>query len=691
MDRFLAQKLESEDDDFSQKIVKLATDYIALGQQSLDYYGAEYDVAHDLLMCYAPLTSDDLEKLDRGHPKRFILPIASTQITTMTTFISQMLFGDVQPHKVEGRGPEDETAADHMNQLLRWGNEQQPAYLLGYLWIQDILVYNRGIRYNTWSPIFKTKVEAMEVELEEVDEAGAPVKVQRIKRTKIPVAAYNRVHLVSPYEFYCDPALPLTRFQDGRFAGHRTIVTWQELKRRSLLQEDDPAYVSPASVEKLKKKQNSKNGGLSVLGTAGGSANNSARAGNVVSRTAFDRNRGSSTGAPITNANKNDPGTVELHELSIRLVPEDNEIYEGTEPVIFQILLGNRDVVLSINESPNEHDEFPYAVAEGRPSGYYQNSPSWLMMLKPLQDYIDYLKNRRQQSISRTGGNIFIARPDSINLTDFLNPDKDGLIIPVLPDAAAQRLDDIIKQVPVVDTTKDFHEEMKDFNALSETVTGVNTQMQGQVDGSSTATEFASTQQMSAGRLTAVARLISVQGLVPETRQFVSNYQQFLSQPMSVRFVSNGADSPSTYGGQRALQISRDTIQGSFDFVAHDGSLPGTDNRKVAAISRLLELAPVVPQYFTPEPGNIDGRALILAGAKGAGLNVENFQFSQQDAQQPAAAMPPGDPSQGGALPNLDPSALPGGAPGPGAGRPRLPDMTSVPTAAPPQIRPQQL
>lgn len=689
MDPQLARRLE-DDEDFQKKISKLATDYLALGRQSVDYQGANYDIAHDLLMCYAPLTSADLENLDRGHPKRFILPIASTQITTMTTFIAQMLFGDDQPHKVEGRGPEDETAADHMNQLLRWGNEQQPSFLLGYLWIQDILTYNRGIRYNAWAPLYKTKVEAVEVELGEVDEAGAPVKVQRIKRTKIPIAAYNRIHLVSPYEFYCDPSLPLHRFQEGRFAGHRSIAVWQDLKRRSQLQEDDPSYVLPSAVEALKKKKNITGDGTHSLLTGSPSAS---RNGGVMSRTAYDRNRGSSTSAPVTEANKDDPGVVELHEFSIRLVPEDNDIYEGGEPVIFQILVGNGKTVLAVNESPNAHDEFPYAVAEGRPSAYYQNSPSWLMMLKPLQDYIDYLKNRRQQSISRTGGNIFIARPDSINLTDFLNPDKDGLIIPVLPDAASQRLDDIIKQVPITDLTKDFHAEMQSFNAISETVTGVNTQMQGQVDGSSTATEFASTQQMSAGRIASIARLISVQGLVPEARQFVSNFQQFLSQPMSIRFVSNSADAPSTYGGQKSLQISHDTIQGTFDLIAHDGSLPGTDNRKVAAISRLLELVPVVPQYFTPEPGNIDGRALILAGAKGAGLNVENFQFSQQDAASMAQAMPVDPAAQAaGALPDLASGDLAGAAtPGPGAGRPRLPDMSNVPSAEPPQIRPQQL
>lgn len=677
MDPVLARRLES-DEDFRKKIVSLVKDNIALGQQSIDYYADEFDVAHDLLMCYAPLSKKDLENLDRGHPKRFVLPMTATQITTMTTFIAQMLFGDAQPHKVTGRGPEDDTPSGHMNQLLRWNDEQQPGYLLGYLWIQDILTYNRGIRYNAWTPIYKSQVESVEVELpDEVDETGAPVKVMRLKRTKVPTAAYNRVHLVSPYEFYCDPALPLYRFQEGRFAGHRTTVAWQDLKRRSTLPKDDPAYVLPAAVEELKEKKKGKGQGFSIVGTSAGGSRNS----NAMSRTAFERNRGTSasTGQPITDANKEDPGIVEIHELSVRLVPSDNDLYEGDEPVIFQCLVGNQSVVLAINESPNQHDEYPYAVAEGRPSAYYQFAPSWVMMLKPLQDYVDYLKNRRQQSISRTGGNIFIVRPDKVNVTDFLDPDKDGLMIPVLPEADGTRLDDIVRQVPVIDTTKDFHNEMKDFVTLSEVVTGVNGQMQGQADGSSTATEFASTQQMAAGRLASVARLISVQGLVPETKQFVANFQQFLTTPMSLRFVAGGFDQPSNFQGQRSLQVTRDTIQGNFDYIAHDGSLPGTDSRKVAAISRLLELVPVVPQYFEPVAGNIDARALILAGAKGAGLQVENFQFTEQTAP----TVPPGPQSVDPNSPSLPAS------PGVGPGRPETPDALNVPTADPVQVRPQ--
>lgn len=143
MDPVLARRLEA-DKEFSGKITKLVKDYATHGFNAVANWSGEFDVAMDMINCYAPMTSKDFSALEKGHPKRFVLPMTATQITTMTTFVAQMLFGSDQPHKVEGRGPEDEMAAEHLNTLLKWNAEQQPMYLTGYLWVQDALTFNRG-------------------------------------------------------------------------------------------------------------------------------------------------------------------------------------------------------------------------------------------------------------------------------------------------------------------------------------------------------------------------------------------------------------------------------------------------------------------------------------------------------------------------------------------------------------------
>src|SRR5262249_47275311 len=148
-------------------------------------------------------------------------------------------------------------------------------------------------------------------------------------------------------------------------AGHRTMVAWQDLRVRAGLPMDDPAYISPRAVQELKDKKKGKGNGITASGSSVAGGASAARTNAMISRTAFERNR--QQGNPSQDANAEDPGIVELHEVYIRLVPADNDLYEGDESVIFQALVANQSVVLAVNEAPNKHEQFPYAVAEGRP------------------------------------------------------------------------------------------------------------------------------------------------------------------------------------------------------------------------------------------------------------------------------------------------------------------------------------
>src|ERR1044071_4582855 len=62
------------------------------------------------------------------------------------------------------------------------------------------------------------------------------------------------MELVSPYDFVCDPTLPLWRLNEMRFCGHRTVMPVTELRRRSKLNASHPSYVMPWAVEELVEK-----------------------------------------------------------------------------------------------------------------------------------------------------------------------------------------------------------------------------------------------------------------------------------------------------------------------------------------------------------------------------------------------------------------------------------------------------
>lgn len=702
MDLLLARRLDS-DPNFRAKLVKLAKDYLKIGRDSLAYWSNDFDMAYDLFSCYSPLNKKDMEALERGNPKRFILPMTATQITTMTTYIAQVLFGQETPWKVEGRRPEDDVPAEFVNQLLRWNAEQQPTYPLGYLWVQDAMICNRGVFYNSFAPILKPQLEMTPVQdPQNLDENGSPQTYFRPTRKNKVVGNYCKLEIVSPYDFISDPSLPLWRIQEMRFCGHRTVIPVVELRRRSKLDPSHPSYVLPSAVKDLveKAKKGIAQADAAVPSLPGVLPN---PAEIRLSRTAYERTRSLQPTGQV-QADKNDTGNVECWELWVKLVPSENQIYEdgvGDEAVLFQILIAGGDVLLAINESTYAHGEFPYNVAEGRPNAHFQFSPSWVTLLKGIQDYVDWLKNRHQEALSRTIGNIFVFDPSMVDVEDFMNPDKEGLLIALKPEAYGKNIKDMFQQVPLKDMTENFLEEAMQFINFSESVTAASSGMQGAQGGGDnpSATQFAGTQQMGAGRLTSIARLLSVQGLVPQAKQIVSNFQQFLTEDQIMRFKPTDVSKiPPELIDAASVTINRDTIAGEYGFIAHDGTLPGTNGQKVAAITRLLESAQGFPQAFEPKPGNLNPKRIILDGAKATGLNVESYTYTAQDvaAMAPPAppGMPPGPGGPPGALPQqmLPPVQPPGmpQSPGPAPATPALPPVIPpvLENVAPPQARP---
>ena len=101
------------------------------------------------------MSKHDIDALERSHPKRYILPMSATQITTMATYIAQVLFGQETPWKVEGRRPEDDVPAELVNNLLRWNAEQQSTYQL----VKNGIPFNAIMTKNLVNHLFLNEME----------------------------------------------------------------------------------------------------------------------------------------------------------------------------------------------------------------------------------------------------------------------------------------------------------------------------------------------------------------------------------------------------------------------------------------------------------------------------------------------------------------------------------------------------
>lgn len=684
MDQSLALRLNSRsqfyDAELYRKLAKIAADYALNGLQAASYYYPDFDSAYDLANALAGLpvgtNAQQFDRLfDRCTAKNFSHPAGATQIEVLATSISQILFGGETNRKVDARKDDDTTKAEAMNQLLAWNDQMNASYVDGYLWVWDSLIANRGIQYDFWETIYDIEKEPVEYEIpsDKKPRKGQEQKTEKFTRYRTvrkKVGGFCKIVNISPYDFVCDPSLPLSRMNEMRFAGHRVVLTWQELKRRSELPVSDYHYVLPEVVKKL-KNQKARKGitaitpGSTMVGT---------------SRSYFERMRRGNPTPEIgltDKVNKDDGGTVECWCMTVRLRPKNFDIYEDDEDELMEFLIAGETDLLSANVMDNRHGEYPYAVGEARPNAHQQFSPATALIMKPTQDVMDDLKWRHQEQVARSG-QLLLVRGTKCNLEEMLaDTSRIRQAVTTTEDAEGTPLEEIVRQIPITDTTAKFPEEMSYWKDIMEEASGALPNTQGQTeDPSQTLGQYQDVAQMAMGRLSTKARNLSNRALEPQTRRIAMNMQQWMSDSQTIRIQGGQSDEydpdepqakyltvrrepldPEARAAMEAAyqqacqeaissgqvppepppELTQPDIQFAYDIIPHDGAMPGTDSRAVAAAARLIEASanPAFQQCFNPTvPGNIDPKALLVFTARKAGLPVKNFLISRKTAQE---------------------------------------------------------
>lgn len=721
MDRSLELRLNSATPFYEaalyQKLASLALDYVRNGLATLNYYLPEFDAAYDLANALAQLPSGTnlaaFDKIEKSASRNFSHPAGATQVTVLATAVSQILFGGEVNRRVEPRNADDQPRSDATNQLLAWNDQQNNLYADGYLWTLDAIIANRGIWYDHWSPQHESTKEPVEYDLPFVPKRfkngkwskqpldWKPEKATRWRTTTKEVGGFTKLSLISPYDFISDPTIPLSRFQESRYAGHRVILSWQELERRSKLPPDHYDYVLPEVVKRIKNQKARR--GITAVSPTSTSVS--------TSRNFFDRLRRTNPVSDVgltDKVNKSDGGTIECWCITIRLRPKEHEIYEDDTNELCEFLIAGETDLLSVNVMTNQHAEYPYAIGEARPQAHQQFGPSWASLMKPTQNYIDTLKSAHAEQVERCGS-IFLGDPDKCDVEAVLT-DKDRVRQLVLKtqDAGQTPNEQILQQIDMKDPTKDFPAEMQFWEAVMEKTSGATAPVQGQTeDPSQTLGQYQDVQQMAMGRLSTIARNLSTRALVPQTRHIVMNMQQWMPDKQTIRITGKNAqeynpdEPPPKYltvrrepytpeekaANQKALaeyqmiaqqaqsqglpvpepppELDQPDIQFQFDVIPHDGAMPGVDAKAVAAATRLIEASsnPAFAACFVNTvPGNLDPKALLVYVAEKSGLPMTNFLITREtaqknlQAQQEAAGMtlqPPGGqaPAPGGAMP----------------------------------------
>lgn len=555
--------------------------------------------AEDLYQAYVKPSTDDTrrksERESKGNQHYVTLTVPysyATLLTAHTYWCSVFLGGRVPVLQFTGRHGESQQKVQAIEALIDYQltvGQMLPAL---YLWLLDAGKYGIGILGNYWadetiqvSRIVERPRTFLGIEI--------PGKIERVREVeKLKGYEGNKIYNIRPYDFFPDPRVTLANLQDGEFCGRRTSVNWNTILRG----EAQGRYMN---VEDLKKR----------LETS-------------------DREQGSSNidlpddtaQLEAWNTATQSPSNVQLIEMVEDLVPEEYDLGTGKEPEKWVITLGQKDVVICARPLGSYHNRFPYFLQTYEVASYEHVGRGMLEIIEPLNKTLDWLFNSHFFNVRKVLNDQLIVDPSRVEMRD-LTDGGPGKLIRLKSGAYGTDVRTVISQLPVMDVTSLHMKDAQTVIEVIQRITGVADNLMGMVypGGRKTATEVRTSSSFGVNRLRTFAEYNSALGWSPLAQVLVQNTQQLYSDELQFKIAGDLLQ-----GNPQFLKVTPEDIQGFFDFVPVDGTLPIDRFAQAQLWKEILSGLPQMPQVAMQyDVAGIFSWMAQLAGLK----NISQFKI----------------------------------------------------------------
>jgi len=553
----------------------------------------------------------------------FVLPFSYAQVQALLTQLMSIWGARSPIIQLEGVGPEDVGPAKLMEVLVSYDSQQNILLSKLYSAFYDALVCGIGCTYDHWELEygFETKYEPIQLPGIPPDlvfailgkAAFTPVRKRGIKRE------YQNIARIDPFCMRPDPRIQcMADLQSGEFFGHTFSRHWIDFKER---EEPDGPYFNLSALKGVENPR----------------------------RHAYeDREETPYDEMSRYGQTLGEEGFVSAETMTIRLVPSD-WVADGEEPlgpenypVYYTFTWAKDQVICRADPLPNDHQSFPYSVFETEADFHSLFSPGIVELLGPIQDWVDWIYNSHSQNIVKMLNNQYIYLPGFLDRVD-LEYGGPGEHIRATQTAIDQILsgninsfDQILHQVQVRDVTgPSYMNAIQFLQQAGQMLAGTNNPMTGiELPTARTATEIGTIVSKASDRMTMVAMLMDAIGFKPMVRRWIANRQQFTEEAQYHRIVGDlrhAFDAGSIW-------ISRDNIQGNFDYVPTDGLIPSDPARQSMVWANLMATVGGNPalQQMTPDGRLLNMFELFNEAARRSGVkNIERFYHSPRPTIMP--------------------------------------------------------
>lgn len=599
---------------------------------------------------------EDRAAVNKGVPAKMVVPLTFSQCMTFVAFCCMTLQQNPRFFNLGPTGTEDNPLREPMELILQRDIQRNRWNTFLVQFFLDISKFSLGVAEVCYEEV----VRHMRIPQQKVDRGAMGVETTTNTNAfqPIPIFLGNRVHPISPYRFFPDADMPLTRYQEGHYCGSEDRFDFTTLQTDSNLFNTD-------KIPKFTDKELKDRKALS-------------RIDEVPIRT--NPNLG---GTDIfTKADKDTfvtSGGVIVTKIVVDITPKNFDGGDKTEslgeeafPVRYIVWYANDQTIIRFDEAYYLHGMFPYIMGQYIPDQHCMVTDGLADVCDQITEYITWLANTHKASQANSVESKWGIDPSGVDMASL---ESRSPYIKLKKSAANTDVRRYITQFQTVDTTANAPAEIAQFKDLLESVTGLSGFMQGQSSsGRRSATQDKVVTQGAAARGKTTLGSIWDQALQPLGRQFIANDRQDMDFETFVRILGKtmpiNPDAQPTMSmdpttGMPTLVPTRYTpeelyalfhadpvsIALSEDFFVFDGSLPAEKSFLAQSLQEIfMEMAanPAIAQVMGYGPAQLQQ---LLEGI----YTLRGVPQSMLPAPTPQTPMQP--PSE----PNI--TALPAPAP----------------------------
>lgn len=491
----LIERLKAKNPD--DKLEDLCEELVQMVQDSRKFMSRSYEEWDRNLAVYKSEQwedADDVRSRQRREPVKQIIPLSYAQVETAVTFLVALFTQNPSVYELTPTGDEDFAIRDMSQRVLDRELRKNNFTLVLAQFLRDVFRMNLGVIRTVWEE------ETIEIDPPEelalfslLGDALAPDSAP----LEVTIKEGSKIYNISPYNWFPDTRLPLSRWREGQFCADETVYhrsqleSWEDQEQAAGVE-----WVEEFTVESWKQRSSTRLDGLDPNSRIGRSEKDF---------------------------------MVCVTTIEAKIVPSEYELGESKKTELWRFKVANDQRVIFAEKVQDAAMGFTWDAAQMMSDQHGDLSDSLSSVIDKLQETVSWLINTRVRAVQKHIEGQLVIHPGAVEQEDLVTGKKFIRLKKSAPMGLG--VEKFIQQLRTNDPTATHIADAQALMQLMQMVSGVNENAMGQFHtGRRSAAEARNVAGGATARMKLIGQTIWDSGLAPLGVKLLLNARQKMTQ-----------------------------------------------------------------------------------------------------------------------------------------------------------------